>query len=101
MSKFKIGIFTNWQIMFVSTVIFGLLVLFFDNSNIRYKKSLDVRRELLILQRDSLSRQIEEDSLIIYMLKNDDDFLERYAREHFYMRMDDEDLFIYDSGDES
>ncbi len=90
------NILTNWQLILISTAVFLVLILYLDGSNMRYKKSLDARLEDLTGQRDSLRGQIERDSIMIERLNNDDKFLERYAREHYYMKQEDEDLFVFE-----
>lgn len=92
--KRKIGILTNWQLILLSTAIFLLLIFYIDGSNMQYKNSLDAKLHELNLRRDSLREQITRDSSIIMKLKTDDKFLERYARENYYMKQEDEDLFV-------
>ncbi|MDE6183111.1 MAG: septum formation initiator family protein [Rikenellaceae bacterium] len=92
--KKKDKVLTNWQLVLLSTIVFLLLIFFFDSNNIRYKRSLDNRFKELSHKRDSLREQIERDSIMIYRLKTDNRFLERYAREHYYMKRENEDLFV-------
>ena len=80
--KKRSNILTNWQLILISTAVFLALILYFDRSNMRYKRSLDDKLEDLVGMRDSLREQIKRDSIIIKRLENDDKFLERYAREH-------------------
>ena len=93
--KKRSNILTNWQLILISTAVFLTLILYFDRSNMRYKRSLDDKLEDLVGMRDSLREQIKRDSIIIKRLENDDKFLERYAREHYYMKREDEDLFVF------
>ena len=86
--KKRSNILTNWQLILISTAVFLALILYFDRSNMRYKRSLDDKLEDLVGMRDSLREQIKR-------LENDDKFLERYAREHYYMKREDEDLFVF------
>lgn len=90
----KIKLFTNWQIIIIATGLFVFLLFFTDNSNIIYKEELKVRLENTIIERDSLLDQIRKDSVIISKIKTDDKFLEKYARETFYYRAPDEDVFM-------
>lgn len=94
--KKKIKLFSNLQLIVGATVIFSILILFLDNSNIQYKRELQQHLIEITRQRDSLQEQIARDSLIINKIKNDDAFLERYAREHFYMKIPGEDVYIFE-----
>lgn len=89
-----IKLFTNWQLVAISTTIFVVMLFFADNSNINYKIELEKRLEKSIVERDSLLEEIHRDSNIIEKIRIDNDFLERYARENFYYRAPDEDVFI-------
>lgn len=89
-------ILTNWQLILLSTAVFLALILYLDGSNMRYKRSLDARLEELVGQRDSLREQIVRDSIMIKRLETDDKYLEKYAREHYYMKQEDEDLFVFE-----
>ncbi|MDE6483366.1 MAG: septum formation initiator family protein [Rikenellaceae bacterium] len=90
------NILTNWQLILISTAVFLALILYLDGSNMRYKKSLDAKLEDLTGQRDSLREQIRRDSIMIKRLETDDKYLEKYAREHYYMKQEDEDLFVFE-----
>lgn len=90
------NILTNWQLILLSTAVFLALILYFDGSNMRYKRALDAKLEDLTAQRDSLREQIKRDSIMIKRLETDDRFLEKYAREHYYMKQEDEDLFVFE-----
>lgn len=77
----------------MTIVVFFLLIFFFDRNDVMTRQSLkkDIR-ELEEQKRYYLDR-IEEDSTVLERL-NDDDFLEQYARENFYMKGDEDVVFI-------
>lgn len=90
----KFVLFNNFQICVIGLVVFVLMLFFAENNNIIYKQNLTKRLEASIVERDSLLEQVRKDSTIIERIENDDKYLEKYAREHFYYRADDEDVFI-------
>lgn len=92
----KIKILTNIQAIPLATIIFLAIIFFIDDNNIIYKRALTNILKDRIRERDSLVQEIEKDSIIINRLKNDNRYLERYAREHFYYRNIDEDVYLID-----
>lgn len=74
-------------------VVFVLLLVFFDRNNVIDRIKLRRQIRQLEAQRDYYLDRIREDSLIIERLK-DDDFLEKYAREHYLMKQDGDEVFI-------
>lgn len=85
--------FKNGRLWLMTIVVFFLLIFFFDRNDVMTRQSLkkDIR-ELEEQKRYYLDR-IEEDSTVLERL-NDDDFLEQYARENFYMKGDEDVVFI-------
>ena len=92
-----IRLFTNTQIIIAATVIFVVLFIFLDNGSLQDKRELDRKLKTAVRQRDSLAAQIASDSTVIRRIETDNDYLERYAREHFFMKRQLEDVFIMES----
>lgn len=90
----KRKIFTNFQIVLVSTAIYMLFTIFLSDENYFYREKLKERRQLQVIEIDSLQRQITNDSTELYLLQNDDEYLEKFARENFYMYRTGEDIFV-------
>ncbi len=80
---------------FVLTIlIFGVWLLLFDQNNLldRYQ---DVQKLKQIEQeKDYFINKIEEDQRQIKELESNRDNLEKFAREEYLMKRDDEDIFI-------
>lgn len=78
----------------IASVVFLALILFFDPNDLftQYNRT----RELKELQqsRKYYSDQINKEQKELDQLKNDPTTLEKYARENYYMKRDNEDLFI-------
>ena len=79
----------------ISTLVFGFWLIFFDQFNLvdRYQ-SLHVMRQL---QRDKAyyEKKIKEDSQQLKELKTNRENLEKFAREQYLMKKDNEDIFVF------
>jgi cell division protein DivIC len=78
----------------ITTLGFGLWLIFFDQFNLvdRYQ-SLHAMRQL---QRDKayFEMKIKEDSQRLKELKTNRENLEKFAREQYLMKKDNEDIFV-------
>jgi cell division protein FtsB len=73
---------------------FFLFLTFFDDHNLikRYKNGQEIKK--LEQEYQNYLNKIELDRDRIQKLNHDTVFLEKFAREKFYMKKDDEDVFI-------
>ena len=81
------------RFIFIALVVFLVLVTFVDKNNWLDNFRLNRKISALEEQRDFYLQRIREDSIVLENLQ-DPYFLEQYAREHFYMRRPDEEIFI-------
>ena len=86
---------------YVLTILLYLIwMLFFDQNNMvdRYRMG----REIGQLEEDRLYylEQIDKDSTRLHELTTDEENLEKYAREQFYMKKDNEDVFVIIEADQ-
>ena len=51
-------------------------------------------------QLDKYNEEYEKDSITLERLKNDPKFREEYAREHYFMKKKNEEVYIIQSPDE-
>lgn len=82
----------HWHWIAVTLFFLVLIIVVSDTSmfdSMRTKR--DVRK--LRVEIETYREQIEADSTFIQNMKNDA-FLEKYARERFYMHSDDEDVYV-------
>lgn len=79
----------------ITTLVFGLWLIFFDQFNLvdRYQ-SLHAMRQL---ERDKafFEKKIKEDTQRLKELKTNRDNLEKFAREQYLMKKDNEDIFVF------
>lgn len=78
----------------ISIVIFVLLITVFDKNNLIEAWRLKQYLNELEAQKVYYQEKITQDSTLLENLK-DDDFLERYAREHYLMKRDGEVIYVF------
>ena len=78
----------------LSIALFSVWIIFFDGNNliIRYGMIRDVRQ----LKKDCeyYNERIVTDSIMLDELKSSPEMLEKFAREQYLMKKDNEDIFI-------
>jgi cell division protein FtsB len=84
----------------LTAVIFAVWLLFFDNNNLieRYRDIAALKQ--LKRDREYFSNRIEEDSRKLNELKTSNENLEKFAREEYLMKKENEDIFIIVSEDD-
>ena len=78
----------------ITTLVFGIWLIFFDQFNLvdRYQSLHSMRQ----LQRDKTyyEKKIKEDTQRLKELKTNRENLEKFAREQYLMKKDNEDIFV-------
>jgi cell division protein FtsB len=79
---------------FLATLLFLVWMLFFDQNN--FIERYEAIRKLIQLKSDKIYYQgkIISDKKKLEELRTDRENLEKFAREQYYMKKDDEDIFI-------
>jgi cell division protein FtsB len=79
---------------FVVLLLFFVYLIFFDDHNLI--KRFQTRHEIKQLEQEYqfYNNEIETNKTKIHQLKNDSVFLEKFAREKYYMKRNNEDVFI-------
>lgn len=77
-------------------VVIALVYSFYGNSDKCMNRQMQIRRQIEKCQSDidSLNRRIEEYNKFIERIDIDNEFLEEYARENYYMTSNNEDIII-------
>ena len=83
--------FTNLYV--ITSLLFLFWMLFMDTNSMIFHKELNNEIRDLTEQRNKLKIEIEKDKKLIKDL-NDIDNYEKFARENFYMKKDDEEIYI-------
>ncbi len=78
----------------VALTAFFIWILFFDNNNIISQFRLIFTLNDLHKQEAFYQQEIKNDSTSLYVLKNDPASLEKFARENYLMKKDNEDIFL-------
>lgn len=80
---------------YVLAIIFFLLLVFTASDSNPFKMyKYDMKIRSLDKEIREYKKEIEEDKRKLESLKTDREGLERFAREEYYMKRDDEDLYI-------
>jgi len=75
-------------------VLFVLWMLMFDQNNLNERRKNNRDYNQLLKERDYFQMKIEENGKRIMELKTNNDNLEKFAREQYLMKKDNEDIFI-------
>ncbi len=78
----------------ITILIFFVWMLIFDRNNIINQIKLVSLKHSMIGQKQFLHNEIVKDSTSLHLLSTDTSDIEKYAREKFYMKKDNEDIFI-------
>ncbi|GAB4329895.1 MAG: hypothetical protein Kow00127_22250 [Bacteroidales bacterium] len=79
---------------FITLVIFAIWMLFFDSNSLWHQYRAITTLNNLRSEKEYYQQAIEEDSAIIREILIDEEALERYGREHYLMKRDNEDIFL-------
>jgi len=80
--------------MIITSVLFLLWLSFFDSDNFIKHREDHNKLDQLTEQKNYLKQKIKADRQKIEELKTDKDNLEKFAREEFFMKKENEDIFI-------
>jgi cell division protein DivIC len=78
----------------LTSILFVLWMLMFDQNNLNERRKNNRDYNQLIKERDYFQTKIEENRKRIQELKTNDDNLEKFAREQYLMKKDNEDIFL-------
>ena len=92
--KTKRGLFGLKGLQVGILLIVVVMLFFFSDSNI--KKRIDSDREIRSLknQIEFYRKKIEADKIKLHELQSDKDNLEKFARENYFMKKDNEEVFV-------
>ena len=78
----------------ITLLVFIIWMLFFDQNSLldRIRMYSEIRQ--LEDEQEYYEQEIKKDSTRLHELTTDKDNLEKYAREQFYMKKPDEDVFV-------
>jgi len=78
----------------LTTIIFFFWLLLFDQNNLLERRKLNREYKQLLQEQEYYQQKIKEDRKRINELKTNDENLEKFAREQYLMKRDNEDIFI-------
>ena len=87
-----------WRILinkfFLTTVVFVVWMVFFDSNNLLTRNRMQEKLDALNLEKQFYLQEIRKDSILTNQLMTDSMQLEKFARERYLMKKDNEDLFL-------
>jgi len=89
-------IFTNFYI--VVSLFFFIWMLFIDTNSYLFHRTLNSEINDLVIKKEKLKKEIENDQKLIDDLKDPDNY-EAFAREKFFMKKKDEEIYIIEFKD--
>lgn len=78
----------------VASFVFLIWILFFDNNSILSRSDLKQKYKQLLKSKEYYKIKIATDSKKLNELKTNNKNLEKFAREQYYMKKPNEDIFI-------
>ena len=78
----------------ITSILFLLWILFLDDYNVMNQIKMQDKVDELVQQKEFYSSEIKSDSTKLSDLKNDPKQQEKFAREKFLMKKDNEEVFI-------
>ncbi len=78
----------------LTLIIFIFWIVFIDDYNLIKQHKLKKKLKELEAQKEYYLSEIEKDSAELYLLQNNKEYQEKFAREKFLMKKENEDLFI-------
>ena len=93
-SLFVVGVLKNKYL--VSILVFAIIMLNSDHNNLVGQWQRKQEKHTLQAKKAYYEQEIEKTKATLAGLENNPAAIEKYSREHFYMKKDNEDLFILD-----
>ena len=79
-------------------ILFLVWMVFFDTNSFLFHKELNDDIESMEKNNDSRKKDIENDKILLKKLRDSNE-LEKYAREKYYLKKDNEDIYIIEHED--
>ncbi len=94
MKSLKLIFSIVWNKYLIVVVVFAVWMLFFDNNSYLSHRNLNAELAKVTKEKEFYLQEIEQDSKRTNDLMSDDDNLERFAREEYLMKRDNEDIYL-------
>ncbi len=79
---------------FITLVVFGVWISFFDQNNLWDRAKLSSRIKQLEKQKHHYEVEIEQNERKLHEIKESSESLEKFAREEYLMKKENEDIFV-------
>jgi cell division protein DivIC len=78
----------------ITLIAFAIWMLFFDQNKLGNRHRLNTNLHNLKQQKEYYLQEIEKNRIMTEALRHDSAFLERFARENYLMKRDNEDVYV-------
>ncbi|MDR2084316.1 MAG: septum formation initiator family protein [Bacteroidales bacterium] len=94
----------NWRRIFlnkffIATIIFAAIILFFDSDNLFRIRKMNKQTKSLKKEIKRLEKEYADDSVFLDKMRKDAEFRERYARETYQMKNENEEVYLIEKQD--
>ncbi|MDR1699276.1 MAG: septum formation initiator family protein [Prevotellaceae bacterium] len=96
-TKLKVLWLNNYRRLLKYAVViiaFGVYYVFLGKYNLMERREQDRKMAKMEQEIDSIKSKIAQDKQLLQALQTDDETLETFAREQFYMKKENEDVFV-------
>ncbi len=73
---------------------FAVFIIFFDSHNLIQRHKMDNKIKELEKEYEYYQQEINKNKMIINQLQTNDEYLEKFAREKYLMKKNDEEIFV-------
>lgn len=84
----------------MTTLVFVVWMTFFDENNFISQVQNQMKLSELEVDRDHYVAEIEQSSEDLKLLQNDKELLEKFARERYLMKKENEEIFVFATEEE-
>jgi cell division protein FtsB len=84
---------------FITLLVFVVYMIFFDDYNIRQRQEQEEQMHRLEKEKEFYNKEIAKNLEMEKLLNSDSSLLEKIAREEYYMRKSNEDVFLVSADD--
>lgn len=84
----------------MTTLVFLVWMTFFDENNFISQVQNQMKLSVLEADRDHYVEEIEQSAEDLKLLQNDKELLEKFARERYLMKKENEEIFVFATEEE-
>lgn len=87
-------VFSATHVIIMLSLVFAIWMLFLDDFTVSHQMKLKDKITELEQKKEFYLNEIRKDSILIHTLSSNMDSLEKYGRENYLMKKENEDIFL-------